>query len=305
MKRAIVTAGMALALLTSSLFLSAPSVRAADQEESENITLSPAVNRPTLDAGQRLSDKITVINNGTSDYTFLVYARPFSVAGEQYDPNYTEINEKTQAYQWVEFSQAEYHLAAGQRVDVPYTVSVPQNAASGGHYAVLFAETQPPEGASGSSVMRKKRVGSLLYMTVNGEITMKGSLESWDVKTWQTSRPITSTVRIKNSGNTHFQTDMKVHYSSLLGKKRYELNQQLLILPGTTRRVPVEWANAPNFGVFKASGTVSYLDKNESLPVRYIILLPIPLLLGALVAILLLVTFAIYKRRISRRTTLV
>lgn len=302
MKRAIATLGIVAALITGSLLSTASPAYAADQEDNENITLTPAVSRPSLDAGQRLDSKMTVINNGASEYTFVVYARPYSVTDEQYDPNFTEVNEKTQAYQWVEFSQTEYQLAAGQRVDVPYTITVPENAAGGGHYAVLFAETQPPAGSDGSSVMRKKRVGSLLYMTVSGQVNQAGSVESWDTRTWQTKRPVTSTVRLKNTGNTHFQANVQVQYNNLLGKKRFEFNKDLLILPGTTRRIPIEWADAPIFGIYKASGTVHYLDKNDILPAHYIILLPANILLVALVIIVFTVLLVFLKKRSNKAT---
>lgn len=300
MKRAIVTLGLLAALIGSSLFPVAAPVLAADNKATESITLSPAVSRPVLDAGGTMSGKITIINDGTSDYSFLVYARPYSVTGEQYDPNYTVVNEKTQAYQWVEFTQTKFKLAAGQKVDVPYSVNVPKNAAGGGHYAVLFAETQPEDVGEGSSVMRKKRVGSLLYMTVNGRLSLAGSVESWDARTWQTSRPLTSTLRLKNNGNTHFQADIQVNYTDLLGKKRFELNKQLFVLPGTTRRIPVEWADAPIIGIYKASGTVSYLNKSETLPARYIVLLPVYFLAATVAVILFAAILIVIKRRKSR-----
>lgn len=53
-------------------------------------------------------------------------------------------------------------------------------------------------------------------------------------------------------------------------------------MPGTTRRIPIDWSNGPYFGVFKFGGTVSFLDKKEELPTRYILLLPYPIILAAI-----------------------
>jgi hypothetical protein len=262
---------------------------------SESITLSPALSKPALDAGQTYKNIMTVINNGTTDYSFVVYARPYSVTGEQYDPNYTEVNPQTEAYRWVQFEKTDYELRPGERVQVPYTVNVPEDAAAGGHYAVLFAETQPPKD-SGSSVIRKKRVGLLLYMTVSGATKQAGSLKSWEVPTWQTHRPVTSTVRIQNTGNVHFPAMLHVQYDPLLGKG-FQANKELLILPGTTRRIPIEWSTAPAFGIFKASGTVDYLSKTDVLPTKYIILLPTALLLVPLVVVLMIIGWILLKRR--------
>lgn len=258
-------------------------------EQTERITLSPALSKPQLSAEETKTDKLTVINDGQTKYTFVLYARPFSVTGEQYDPNYTVVNKETEAYRWIQFDKTEFTLQPGERVEVPYTIHVPKEAASGGHYAVLFAETQPLTNNAQTNIARKKRVGTLLYMNVAGSIIQKGAVKSWDVTTWQRRRPIVSDIRIQNSGNTHFEADISAHYSDIFGGQKFTLNQQLLVLPGTIRRVPVSWSNSPSFGLYKASGTVNYLGKTETLPVKYILLLPIwaAWTLGAAVVILL------------------
>lgn len=285
-------------IAAAGVLFSVQSAKAQNSNGEESITLSPAVSRPELKAGDSATGKLQVINNGTTSYTFVLYARPFSVQGEQYDPNYTEVNERTEAYQWVTFEKTKFDLKAGERVEVNYDVTVPERAKAGGHYAVLFAETQPTD--DGSSVARKKRVGSLLYMTVDGDIIREGSLESWDTTFLQTKEPVLSTVRIKNSGNVHFQADLKAQYTNIFGKKQFELNQEMLVMPGTTRRAPVAWESAPYFGIFKASGTVTYLDKTEVLEAKWIILLPKSLISIILATLSALIVLTLYNKK--RRT---
>lgn len=272
-----------------------------DNQGEERITLSPAVSRPELSAGDIGKGKLTIINDGKTEYEFILYARPFSVKGEQYDPDYTEVNERTEAYQWVQFEKTRLRLEPNQRVEVGYTVTVPENAAPGGHYAVLFAETQPPV-QDGSSVVRKKRVGSLLYMRIAGDVTEEGRLASWNVPLFQTKPPLKSDIRLKNGGNVHFQADVQVTYSNLFGKKQFELNQELLIMPGTTRRVPVAWEQPPYFGIFKAKGTVQYLGHQDELAEKWIILFPVPLMAGLAGMLALIVSYRAIKRRQRKKT---
>lgn len=304
MKKSVrIPALLSLALAVFMIISAFSSVAHAQEQPEERITLSPAVLQPEFNGGQTATGKLTVINDGETNYTFLVYARPFSVEGEAYSANYTEVNERTEAYQWVQLQQTKYTLDPGQQVEVPYTVRVPAGAAGGGHYAVIFAETQPPA-SNTTQVARKKRVGALLYMTVSGDIRREGSLESWETTFWQTKKPVTSQLRLKNSGNVHYQADLKAHYKNIFGKNVFELNQQLLVLPGTTRRTPVEWNNAPVFGIFKAGGTVEFLGKTEILPTKYILLMPkyVPIIFIALAAVVLL--FVIKKRKTKKRTRL-
>jgi len=271
----------------------------AQQEGEERITLSPAISRPDLKTGQTADGDLTIINDGTTRYTFLLYARPFSVKGESYDPNYTEVNDRTEAYQWVEFEKNKLELGPNERVQVNYTVKVPEQAAPGGHYAVLFAETQPPN--DGSSVARKKRVGSLLYMTVDGQIDEEGNLESWDIETLQRTKPLVGSVRIKNTGNVHFLSTTHVTFYNIFGKKRYDRSQETLVLPGTIRRVPIEWSDAPYFGIYKVSGDVRLLDRTENLPQKWVVLLPTSLIIVLAGVLVALFTWFVFRHHLQRR----
>lgn len=282
--------------------LLAPIDRSLAQSSSEErITLSPAISRPELEAGQTAEGKLTVINDGDVPYTFVLYARPFSVKSETYEPDYTELNERTEAYQWVQFEKTRLDLQPNQRTEIAYTMTVPENATPGGHYAVLFAETQPSEDDQ-SSVARKKRVGSLLYITVSGDLVHNGSLASWEVNNFQTKSPVASLVRIENSGNVHFVANASVTYSNLFGKKQFEHNQEMIILPGTTRRLAVNWSEPPLFGIYKASGSVDFLDKTENLEEKWIIYIPTSVLwaIGGLIAAIIVVLSA--KRHIKKKS---
>lgn len=298
MKRLL--AVLTIAVLSVSVFSSLLTSKASAQTgNEEKITLSPAVEKINFAAGTTKSGKMTVINDGQTSYDFVVYAAPFSVNGEDYKPDFVTVNERTQAYQWISFAQEKYRLEAGQRVVIPYTITVPQNAAGGGHYAVLFAETQPPKDSA--NVARKKRVGTLLYMSVDGTTQESGSVESLTTQFWRTSPPIVSDVRIRNDGNVHFQADIEFYYATIFGKKQYQLKKESLILPGTTRRIPIAWENTPYFGIFKTGGNVKFLNKTEPLPTKYIVLLPYPILIGIIVAIILVVLWIVLRRRSNRK----
>lgn len=271
----------------------------AQASTEEKITLSPAVETITLAAGGSRTGKMTVINDGQTAYTFKVYAAPFSVKGEDYQPDFITVNERTQAFQWVTFAKNTHQLQAGERIAIDYKINTPKNAAGGGHYAVLFAETQPPE--DGANVARKKRVGTLLYMSLDGTTEKSGFIDSFSTNFWQKKAPVESNLRIKNDGNVHFQANIDFYYQNLFNRKVFQLKKESLILPGTTRRVPIAWEQAPYFGIFKTGGTVAFLDKTETIPTRYILLLPYQLLVIVFVAIVLITILLLLKKRSNRR----
>ncbi len=263
---------------------------------TESISLSPAVNKPIADAGTVVKSKMTVINDGALDYRFVVYARPFSVTNENYDPNFTEVNQRTEAYNWVQFDNIDVTLKAGDRIDIPYSITVPKDAAPGGHYAVLFAETQPALG-DGTQVVRKKRVGSLLYITVNGDTKEEGTVLGWSFDGWQKKKPIVTSIRIKNGGNTHFLTSTHIVYSNIFGKEILVHNQEHLVMPGTTRRITSDFNSKAPVGIYKVSGTINYLGETTDLNSRFIVLLPYTVLAGIIAVVILLIVVLIVRKR--------
>lgn len=285
-----------LAVVLSMVFLGGGLLVAQSSggnEEGENITISPASSKPALKAGQTYSGELKVINNGKIDYTFIAYARPFSVDGNSYQANFERINNYTEVYQWVSFEKSSFDLKAGESVKVQYTIRVPQDARPGGHYAVIFAETQPKEG---QSVARKKRVGNLIYGTVDGQYKEAGSLESTKTKTWYTKGPVTSEVLIRNDGNVHFENDTDIVYKNLFGKNVYADRQSRVVMPGTTRTFTDSWEKPPLFGVYKMSGSVKFLDKSENLPTKYIVIMPYWLLALIILIPIVLILWGILKR---------
>lgn len=288
--------------LTASLLVAACVVviighhaAAADVPVRDGIAISPVSQRFDVKAGSSASNKITVINDGTTDITFLVYSRPYSLQNEQYDPNFERITPNTDVYQWIRFAQTSYTLAAGDRIDIPYTIQVPATAAPGGHYGVVFAETQPTAD-SGGSVVRKKRVGSLILANVDGALINKGQVVSTNVTFWQNTPPLVVASRVQNTGNTDFQTTALLTVTDLFGSVKYRATQDFTVYPGTIRSVSTSWKDVPWFGLFKAQQTMTVLGKTTS-ETRYVLMAPRWLPITLLVAIIIGVGYEILRRK--------
>lgn len=279
------------------VFASVPLVHAADNSPRESITLSPVKQRYALDAGSSKTDELTVVNDGETAYDFIVYARPYSVHNEAYDnPDFTSQTPTTDVYQWVQVSQARYHVDAGQTVKVPYTIRVPQNATPGGHYGVLFAETQPTDNSGGNSVVRKKRVGMIIYATINGQYQMGGQSLGTSIPFLQFHTPLSATSRIKNTGNSDFVVNSTYLITDLFGGEKYHVDKDYVVLPQTTRLMTFNWENAPWFGLFKAEVKTSFLDQNTD-TAKLVLLVPRWLLIVLALTIAGGVIYALLRRK--------
>jgi len=288
-------------VLIAGLIISAVTVPVGAQEgqqSTESITASPSSESFDINAGDTKRSSMKIINDGQVAYDFIVYARPYSVINENYDPNFSIIKTNTNVHKWVQFDKTKYRLEPGQKATVTYTILVPADAAPGGHYGVIFAETQQREiGTTG--VSRQKRVGNLVYARVNGTIQESGKFIEFILPLWQRKSPVISSARVTNTGNVDFDTDVKTVAKDMFGRTKFTYTGDPVVLPGTTRLVQMNWDKAPNFGLFRVSQNVAFLDQKHANS-GVILLAPVwfPILLGAtLVGGIVYAVLAYRKRR--------
>lgn len=235
-------------------------VSAAD-EVKDSITLSPAAKHVTLAAGASTEDSFTVINYGDIAYDFIVYTGPYSVKDEAYTPDFIKQTPRGDAYKWVSFTQTKYHAEPKQRLTVPYSLLVSKGAPSGSHYGVIFVETQP-QGSDTTGVVRKKRLAMKLYVNVNGVNEYQGDVETIATGWYQSSPPLTSMVKVKNTGRTDFDVSTKVVVTDLFGNIRHQnQHDELTILPETTRAIEFSWDKPNWLGVYKVHVEATLLGK--------------------------------------------
>jgi hypothetical protein len=288
-------AALALVAVAAAPVASAQST----SEGRESITASPSSVSFKINAGETRRDSMKIINDGDVAYDFAVYARPYSVQNELYDPNFSVVKQNTNVHNWVQFEKTKYHLEPGQTAVVNYTIKVPVDAAPGGHYGVLFAETQQ-RGIGSTGVARQKRVGNLIYAIVNGTYSTKGKLTQFVLPFWQKKVPLLSAARVTNTGNVDFTASVNTTAKDVFGRTKFTYRGDPRVLPATTRRIEMNWEKAPNFGLFKVSQQVSFLGQqyNHS---GWVLVAPVWFALLAAVAAVVGATYAVRSYRKTRR----
>jgi hypothetical protein len=242
--------------------------------KTESILLSPSVKRYDFDAGTSRRDSFDILNDGQTAFTFVVYARPYTVKNETYEPDFINGAENSDAYKWVQFDQPSYSIEPGQTVKVNYTVRVPSGAAPGGHYGILFAETQPSSTTTGTSIIRKKRVGAIVYAQVKGAVRTSGKLESTDVPFFQFLAPLKARSTVSNAGNTDFAVKSAVEVRDVFGSLKYGNSKEVSILPSKPREINNDWQNPAWVGLYKVEQTNQFLDTSKTSS-GYVLLVPL------------------------------
>jgi hypothetical protein len=157
-------------------------------------------------------------------------------------------------------------------VEEPFRLSIPPDAEPGGHYGVVFfqdARTPPPEQGAQPS----PRVGSLLLLTVPGDIVREGVINRFDIQDdffslwgpgeegrggWP-ARDLTYHLEVENTGNVHITIYAEIRYWSRFGFGAGSCELGFMtILPGTVRYFDGYLPNPPSLGLFKAEAVITY-----------------------------------------------
>lgn len=257
-------------LLATGVLLAGAPVHAAG--EKQEITISPASLKVSTTPGVASSGTFKVVNTGDLDFDYKVYAKPYSVTGEGYGPNYSEENGRSLAYQWVSFDITSGTLKPRQEQEIAYEFFIPANAAPGSHHSVIFAETVPKEG-SGDMVVRTKRVGTLVRMTVGGERVEEARTESIHLPWLQWQSSLQASVRLENVGNVDADVATGITVRSLFGTVLHAEQRVNAVFPDHPRVIEYEWPSKWRAGIYRAEVTSEVFGRVTTVN-RFVILAP-------------------------------
>lgn len=293
---------LALAVLLALATISTLPTSIAAQEDREGIGISPTRITPSVAPGGEKSGEFLVINGGTEPIRYRVYVNDFRVVNEAYDKNFEPLQSPDSPVSWIKVSDEVRELAAGAQEKIPYTVSVPSDVVPRGYYAVIFAETVPAE-ADTTGVARVKRVGSLVYLTVEGGSVEKGKFLGLQAAFWQRSPNIQAGLRVENSGNVHFAVEGEVTVKNIFGKTVHQESIASTILPETIRKFSPELPTSGPLGIYKIDGELRFLGESVNVGSRWVVV-GSPFWIGLLVLLLVLWITSLrwwIKRRVAHK----
>lgn len=268
------------------------------QEDKEGIGISPTSLTLSADPGGQLKGKLTVLNEGNQPMQYRVYASDFSIVNEEYEKNFERSPGTLSPISWIKLPSGTLELAPKTSETIEYTIDVPEDAVSRGYYGVIFAETVGTA-PDATGVTRIKRVGSLVYLGIKGDLVQKGEVVSFTADKWQRQQPVTAQLRLQNDGNVHLAAEGNLRLKNILGRTVSETGISGTLLPATTRKYSLELPTNNAFGFYKVEGDVNFADKDTALSPRWV-LVASPLLLaiaGAVVAIWIAALILWIKRR--------
>jgi hypothetical protein len=285
---------------------------------AQALTIAPARIELSGDPGTTISGEFVVTNEESGNFTFYTSAQNFEARGESGTPNF--VDSDTGLASWIAVAP-QITLTGGEKITVPFTVTVPAGAEAGGHFAAIFLSTVPPGDAQ---VSIGAKIGVLILLRVAGDVTEAGGVADFGAAdgTAFSSLPVTFTYRFTNSGGDRVNPRGDIVIRNLIGLKKTTISANPTegnVLPGSTRKFETSWGAAPAVapagffehvayqwehfavGPYRAKLALAYGVSGEAADTTWVFLFPWQLLSVFLVILIILIPLGkAFVRRYNR-----
>lgn len=220
---------LTLIALTICLFFSVSKTQA--------MGITPFIFEMEGEPGQVIEKSITVHNDSGRDIKVEVLLQDFEALDDtgrqRFIPNEEEGVENSM-YKWISVL-SDFSLAVDESRLLDFTVTIPEDAVTGGKYAAIIFH-QKADSGEGKAV--SSAIASLILLTVNGpDIDEDGRIVSFEATQNEEGETVFETV-VKNTGNVH----MKPIGHIRVGDDEILFNDTLRnVLPGQSRRFETLW----------------------------------------------------------------
>ena len=252
----------------------------ASAQQGTGLRVSPPRFEIQGDPGQVIAQEIVVSNQGQSPLPITMTAAGFGAAGTTGNPQLDETI-TTGVVAWTSISPKNFVLPAGESQTVTYIIEIPENAPPGGHYLTILAAISSGSSEGGTGITVGQRVGSLVLLSVSGDVVEKLEVSQFSAPSLAAKGPIDLSLLVKNSGNVHLRPIGKITIKSMLGGDPVELIiEPQNVLPNSEREFKATWDVGWKIGRYTAEYSALYGDSNaEVVRTASIIIFPWPIFL--------------------------
>lgn len=242
-------------------------------ESSLSFTVTPPLVQLSLDPGDSWQSTIRVVNG--NPYPLTVYPDPvvFRPTGEEGKGEFVPSTDGTKPDYtlagWMEVPTEGVTIRPEQTYELPVRITIPEDAAPGGHYAaLLIGNRAPSEGPGDGSVSVTSAIATLFFLNVSGDVLERGRIRDFaSDKAFYQEPNAQFNLRFENLGNVHLQPRGDITIYNMWGKRRGYLpvNQETTdwgnVLPDSMRRFSFTWSGdigLYDIGRYRAEATLGY-----------------------------------------------
>ncbi|MBQ9019813.1 hypothetical protein IJ096_00575 [Candidatus Saccharibacteria bacterium] len=267
------------------------------------IGVSPITEKVSLNPGDKYTGTFKVLNASENDmeFNYNVYATPFQVKDKDYSADFSTEGNYTKLSKWITFSKDSGTLKAGEKEEITYTITVPNDVPAGGQYAAIMAEIANNEE---SPVQTTSRAALTILAHIAGETRREGSILENNVPSFIFGgNKLTTTSLVNNKGNIDEEATYTVKIFPFGSSEEVYTNEEdpetRNILPESERSNSFIWDETPQLGLYTVEQTINYLGQ-VSTTSKLVLICPIWLLV-IFIALIFAIIFTIVSRIRARK----
>ncbi len=276
----------------------------ASSQESTGVIISPPIfSNLTANPGDTLINEIKVYNTSPNILNANILVDNYVPVGKYGAVKLTNPNVSTDysLASWVSVSPSSISVAPGSFQYVKFAINVPINAQPGSKFASIVVSIAPSSnGTSGSGIGTE--IGSLILLTVSGNVNVSASLKSFQVFPYFSRNSVIHfNQTIEDTGDVTIKPYGKIVISNIFNHIVKVIPIEELDVIPQAERVSSETINGKGlFGIYRASLFVNYNSEGKGGTLvgnSTFIVIPIFKIIGVLI---LLALIFIFRRNIIR-----
>jgi hypothetical protein len=265
---------------------------------SAGITVRPSIFEDSVEPGDIYSSSVRVTNETGSPQTYYVSVNDIMNVLENGRPVFAQDGEVSVfgIKDWISVPTEPIDVGANETIEIPFTITVPDNASPGTHLGGIFVGPRgerPEEIGTGVGF----QVVPIVNMQVAGELQEEAKIRVFSTeKVFYGEPKVSFTVVIENQGNVAIKPRGPIEIKSMFGEDvgNVVVNEAAgLIVPSGARKYVTEWMDEDNlhFGRYTANATIVYgqVERKSLLRTISFWILPMNIIVPVLVGLSLLI----------------
>jgi len=258
------------------------------------ITIKPTIFEDALDPGDIYNSVVKVSNLTNAPQIYYVSVRDVVDITEGGRPIFAAPGEITALgiADWIAVPEEPIEIGIGQTIEIPFTVTVPNDASPGNHIGGIFVgpkAEKPEEIGTGVGF----QLVPIVNIQISGDLIEDADIRAFSTKKLFYGKPeISFTITIENKGNVAVRPRGPIEIKNMFGKQVGSIivnDTAGLIPPYTTRTYNGDWVGEDGifFGRFVANATIVYGQIGVKSVLRSISfwILPLNIILPVLIGI--------------------
>lgn len=206
--------------------------------------------------------------------------------------------------QWIQIPVSRNEVPAGESVTVPFVVQVPTDALPGGRYAMVMHQVEGATGSlsagsTGGQTGINQRVGTLVYLRVDGPVTEDANIRNLSVPGLVEYGPVPISFEVENLSDIHIRPATTITVTNWFGREvgNFPVDTQN-IFPFSQRMFEVEWEHVWGFGRYQVDVETGYGTSGKvAIASTTFWMIPYTMIGGAILMLLALIAIFMAVRR--------